>query len=253
MSHAANESDLARLRDVMIRPMLELVPEGQPLLVEPGLWVLCLGGSLPDFNMALVETADQQVLEDARTTLADRPALIMLAGSATAHVDSVTEPWRHVGSMPIMTRALAGYTGSPDPRVRLGRSAADIDAATGLAAEAFGMPADELLPAMEPTVRDEITLRTWLLEEDGNAVSCVNTAIVDGVVSIWTMSTPERLGRRGYGRALLDTVLAHAAHEGAHTGVLGATPAGQPLYEATGWSTVEHWQILTNAMSAQFS
>ena len=72
-------------------------------------------------------------------------------------------------------------------------------------------------------------------------------ALIDGVVSIWTMSTPERFRRQGYARALLETVLAEAVAEGAHTGVLGATPAGFPLYDATGWKTVDEWQLFLRA------
>lgn len=41
--------------------------------------------------------------------------------------------------------------------------------------------------------------------------------------------------------------------DGAEIGLLGATPAGLPLYEATGWRTVEQWRVFTNAASAQFS
>jgi hypothetical protein len=53
----------------------------------------------------------------------------------------------------------------------------------------------------------------------------------------WGMSTPPAHARRGYGRAVLDSVLAAGVADGARTGVLGATPAGLPLYEATGWAS----------------
>ena len=49
-------------------------------------------------------------------------------------------------------------------------------------------------------------------------------------------------------------------HRGGHFPVgekagdlLGATPAGFPLYDGTGWLAFDEWQIFTNATSAQFS
>lgn len=55
-----------------------------------------------------------------------------------------------------------------------------------------------------------------------------------GRVSVWMMGTPARFARRGYA-------------------LLGATPAGQPLYEATGWRSVDEWQVFPNSTPAQFS
>jgi hypothetical protein len=46
--------------------------------------------------------------------------------------------------------------------------------------------------------------------------------------------------------------MASAAADGVRVGLLGATPAGKPLYDATGWTTLEDWQIFTNRESAQF-
>jgi predicted acetyltransferase len=67
------------------------------------------------------------------------------------------------------------------------------------------------------------------------------------------MATPPQHARRGYARALLAAVLHHAREDGATLGLLGATPAGFPLYDATGWSTHETWDLYTDAVSEQFS
>jgi hypothetical protein len=48
-------------------------------------------------------------------------------------------------------------------------------------------------------------------------------------------------------------VLQLAYDDGATLGLLGATPAGLPLYEATGWRTEETWDLYTDAVSEQFS
>jgi GNAT superfamily N-acetyltransferase len=91
-----------------------------------------------------------------------------------------------------------------------------------------------------------------VLEDNGDAVSTVLTARVEDTVSLWRMATPPRFARRGHGRALLRAVLHWAAEDGAAVGLLGATPAGEPLYRTTGWSVIESWNICLNANSAQF-
>jgi GNAT superfamily N-acetyltransferase len=57
------------------------------------------------------------------------------------------------------------------------------------------------------------------------------------------MATPARFERRGYGRAVLGHALADAAADGLGVALLGATTAGRPLYDATGWTTLEEWDL----------
>lgn len=45
--------------------------------------------------------------------------------------------------------------------------------------------------------------------------------------------------------------MARAAWEGVAVGLLGPTPARTPLYDTTGWSTLEDWEIYANDDSAQ--
>lgn len=51
---------------------------------------------------------------------------------------------------------------------------------------------------------------------------------------------------------MIADTMARAGSQGVEVGLLGATPAGKPLYDATGWSTLEDWEIYTNGSSAQF-
>lgn len=46
--------------------------------------------------------------------------------------------------------------------------------------------------------------------------------------------------------------MARAAWARVAVGLLGPTPARMPLYDATGWSTLEDWEIYANDHSAQF-
>ena len=119
--------------------------------------------------------------------------------------------------------------------------------------EAFGLDPEVTVAMAAPLGRPEAGAVFWLLEEDGIARSAVVSCRVDDAVTVWCMSTPPAFARRGYGRALLSTVLDDARGDGATIGLPGATPAGFPLYASTGWRTVEGWSLFVNVASAQFS
>jgi GNAT superfamily N-acetyltransferase len=222
--------------------------------VEATSWLLLSGVPSPDVNMAVVHDEDPAVLADALREIdaIGTPALVMLAGPGTARAGDLTEPWLNVGEMPMMSIDLEAAPRRPDARVRRA-GPADRGAVMGLLAEAFQMAPEVVEVCAGPLERPTGTMAVWVLEEDGETVSTVTTARAEEVVSLWCMATPERHARRGHGRALLAAVLDHYAAEGARTGLLGATPAGLPLYEATGWQHVEPWMIFTNAVSAQFA
>jgi GNAT superfamily N-acetyltransferase len=219
----------------------------------PDWWVGFTGGSTADTNMAFLAAPEPDALAGVIGIVDETglEALVMLAGPGRELRSQLTEPWVGVGATPIMTRDLADAVGEIDPRVRQA-APADAEALATLIAEAFALPVDDAALMAEAAVQGGV-VRGWLLVEDGAAVSALVSGHLDGGVSLWAMSTPARHQRRGYGRALLGTVLAQARADGARLGMLGATPAGRPLYEATGWSTVEEWDVFTNATSAQFS
>ena len=61
----------------------------------------------------------------------------------------------------------------------------------------------------------------------------------DGVIGVWSMTTPRRHQRRGAGRALLTAALAEAWSPDTRFAVLMATPAGRRLYESVGFSAAD--------------
>ncbi|KQW48661.1 hypothetical protein ASC77_07945 [Nocardioides sp. Root1257] len=219
----------------------------------PDWWLGLTGGVAPDLNMALLATADPVVLDGTMTILdeAGLDALVFLAGPGRELATRFAAPWVGVGAAPVMTRDLTtGPAEVVDGRVRQA-GPADAAVLADLIAEAFSLSADDTALMAAGAVPGGV-IRAWLLEDGGEAVSALVSGHVDDGVSIWAMSTPARFARRGYGRALLGSVLAHARADGARVGMLGATPAGLPLYEATGWRTLEEWELFTNAASAQF-
>jgi GNAT superfamily N-acetyltransferase len=216
-------------------------------------WALVSGAPSADLNMRLVWGDDADAVTSAMVDLERRqvPALVMLAGAAKTYADAAREDWQQVGEMPIMQLGLAAADRGPDPRVRRA-GPDDLEAVTGLMADSYGMVPEVARLVAVPLLDPTADLVIWLLEDGGEAVSTVTGTFVDATVTLWCMGTPPRFARRGYARALLAAVLDEAHGRGATVGLLGATPAGLPLYESTGWTMFETWLIFTNASSVQF-
>jgi len=221
--------------------------------VGTGYWVNLSGAPSPDVNMVLVHTADPAGLGRTVELVAVMacPTMLMLAGPGKGTRSSLDDGWQAVGSLPFMSIDLDEASRPGDVRVRQA-GANDYDVVVDLIAAAYGMAREIAGLAAEPLRRSDDVMKTWLLVEDGHAVSTVITCAVDDTVSVWCMATPPRFERRGFGRALLADVLGRGREGGAEIGLLGATPAGRPLYEATGWTVLEEWDLYLKGESAQF-
>lgn len=237
--------DLDALRSAMGAALQDLVPTGLAAFEVPGAWVAVSAGSTPDSNLGLVYDDRADLLAQVSGALGGIPGLLMLAGAGRALADRVGPEWHAAGTMPMMTRDLTGANPDRDPRVRV---ASDLDAAAVITvgADAFAIPPADMALMVEPSLSPDTAMTTWLLAHDGEVVSCVMSCVLGPIVAIYSMATPAAHARRGFGGALLDTVLAAAIDDGAEIGVLGATPAGEPLYRAKGWHSVEDWQLFVN-------
>jgi predicted GNAT family acetyltransferase len=90
--------------------------------------------------------------------------------------------------------------------------------------------------------------RTWVLERQGEAVSCssFNTGIAEAV-QIGGVWTPPELRRRGYGRCVVAASLLDARAEGVETGILftgEGNVAAQRAYEALGFRHIGDYRIV---------
>ncbi|MCW2498692.1 MAG: hypothetical protein JWN87_368 [Frankiales bacterium] len=243
MSTHYDAATRARWRSAMGHGASVLAVVGGHAQVEPGWFVALSGLPDPDANLALVHHDDPAALAAVLREVerVGAPAAVILAGDGTALAARLPAGWDHVGAMPFMTLALASAAVAADPRVRPAGTA-DGDAVVALFGAAFGL-APEVAEMIRPLIHAGAPTRVWLLEDDGQPVSAVVAGRVGDVETIWCMSTPQHFARRGYGRALLNAVLAAAKAEGATVALLGATEAGFPLYDATGWQTVEPWEM----------
>jgi GNAT superfamily N-acetyltransferase len=219
--------------------------------VAGGAWLMLTGAPSPDANMALVHDGDAHTLATTKQAVeaAGYPTLFMLAGRSKG--SQLEGGWQPVGAMPLMSSALNDEHLRADQRVRQA-AASDFDTVTELLVDAYSMPRDVAEACALILRAEQDAMHVWLLDDSELAVSTVMTIIVDDVVCVWCMATPARFARRGHGRALLGDVLLRAKNAGASIGLLGATPAGRPLYEATGWRTIEEWELFVNAESTQF-
>lgn len=229
-------SGLAARDDVLVRD-------------EPSWWAALTELPAPDANMVLIHEDEPAAVREALDLIGSRgfPALFMLAGAAEPLGAKLPPEWSHAGAMPVMTKEL--HAEVDDPRVRAA-TLDDVPVCGSLMERAFGLPRDVAGFFAEAWVPSDGTF--WVLEDGGEPVSAVFAHQSEDSVSIWCMCTPPEHQRKGHGRALLGAALARAAADGATWGILGATEAGYPLYEATGWQVADEWQIYLNGDSEQF-
>jgi predicted GNAT family acetyltransferase len=242
-------------RDQMGRAAGAMLQGGPAPVVDhgEGYWMALSGALSPDMNMALVSSGGSAAVAGVldRVTESGTPTLFMLAGECQSEVPG--EPWENVGELPFMASALTSDHLVSDPRVRRA-GFDDAEVVCQVMAEAFGLGEDLMADVIGGILGDgsgETSI--WLLVDDEVPVSAVLTSMVNDAVTVWCMSTPERFGHRGFGRAVLAHALLEAKSDGAIVGLLGATPAGKPLYDRTGWTTLESWRIFASVDSAQFS
>ena len=115
---------------------------------------------------------------------------------------------------------------------------AGLQDAVRIAAVTFGIAPEVAARVWGPAMLDALGLDVFLVRRGGKPVSTVTTTRGGAIVGIWTMATPPEYQRRGAGRAVLDYAMAYHAARGAERFYLGATEAGQPLYERAGFARV---------------
>ena len=217
-------------------------------------WMLLSGLPSADANYALVHGDDPSELADIVEAIDAKavPTLLMFAGEGIALAEDLGSEWSHAGAAPFMAADVTSTPRESDDRVRRATTT-DVGTLAPLWADGFGLPVDICAPMVQAvTSHPGNDIAAWVLEHDGVGVSSVTTSRVDDALTIWSMVTPEKYGRRGFGRAVLGDAMARAEGDGVRVGLLTATPAGKPLYDAAGWTTLEEWQIYANSASAQF-
>jgi GNAT superfamily N-acetyltransferase len=211
-------------------------------------WTYLSGLGCADLNMALVHGHAPESLAAALDAIdgARVPALVFFAGAGRRLVDQLGAGWMQIDEVPFMIVDIALNPSRTDTRVRRATHD-DIDTVTGMWADAFDIQPEACRPVVDASVSGTgDVMALWVLEEGSDAVSTVTTSRVGDATIVLAMATPARFARQGFGRSLLNDVMTRTGAQGAEVGLLLATPAGKPLYDATGWAAVENWATYTN-------
>ncbi len=94
-----------------------------------------------------------------------------------------------------------------------------------------------------PSLLTPQTCVYFLATKDGEPCSTVMTTVGNGPVGIWNMATAPSRQRQGAGRAVLHAAIEHHRAQGRNRFYLIATPAGKPLYDASGFTAVDRLAI----------
>lgn len=211
-------------------------------------WYLLTGFPTADSNVALVHQDDESALSKITGQIETMgvTACVFLAGCARSLTREIGEGWTFAGTTPFMSLDLEGAELKEDSRVRLA-SRDDFEKVVALMSETFNMDhgtaSQGASPIRNPNAKSDI----WIIEENGQPISTAITRRVDSSITLWNMATSPRMTRKGYGRAIMNHALNHARQDGAKIGLLMASDAGKPLYDATGWVTVEDWDVYLKA------
>lgn len=210
-------------------------------------WFLLTGFPVLNANVALVHQDDARALKNV-TRQVERmgvPACVFLADQARVLFDGIGEGWRFTGTSPFMSLDLESVELKEDSRGRLA-SKDDFETVVALMSETFGMNYDTASQGASVLKNPNAKSDIWLIEDDGEPIATAATRRVDDSITVWNMATTPRFARKGYGKSIMNQALHQARQAGAKVGLLIASDAGKPLYDATGWVTVEDWDVYVN-------
>lgn len=212
--------------------------------VSASSWYLLTGFPTADSNVALVHQNDESALSKI-TEQVERmavPACVFLADHARALTSKIGEGWSFAGTTPFMSLDLEAAELKEDSRVRLALKD-DFETVVALMSETFRMDRATASQGASPMKNANAKSDIWIIEDGGQPTSTAITRRVGNSITLWNMATSPRFERKGYGRAIMNHALHQARQDGAKIGLLMASDAGKPLYDATGWVSVEEWDL----------
>jgi GNAT superfamily N-acetyltransferase len=203
-----------------------------------------------NYNLACCHTGSAEVLTRAcLEPLLERkkPGIIMLSGPGLAAAPRLREAeWVCVGALPLMVLAAPASALAPSGPPESGVVRLDGDAlapARALVADTYGLDDASAAAAYPDRVVEDGDMGLWGLYSGDRLVSTVSTVVEGGLVVVWSMATRADSQRQGHGRRLLAAVLDRQFAAGASGSLLNSSAAGERLYRALGYRTVEYLQL----------
>jgi N-acetylglutamate synthase len=209
------------------------------------------GGPTADFNMALIDAGadDEAMLRqfEESVTKSALPAVFMLSSACAERLGQIAKQRGLVeaGTAPLMLLA----DGPPFPRepgfaVQRVNNEKALTVVADLVAAAFALDRDWVGRTFcARALLEAPPLSFFLASKEGEPYSAVTTTAGSSTVGIWSMATSPDRQRQGAGRAALLGAIEHHRDLGATTFYLIATPAGKPLYDSVGFTTVDEFPI----------
>ena len=226
-------------------------------------WLALSGEPVPDFNLVYVDEgpAAEEQLREFGQVIRERalPVLVLLARAVADQLAPTARELglEYVGTLPLMVYQVEGAPTerpSSEPyQVEQVSGEEDLRAVHQLLVSAFGLPLDSIARFYAPSLLAVPDARIFLTRRLGQPISTVTTTGAGEIVGIWSMATPPEQQRQGAGRATLEAAMAYHRAQGTSIFYLGATEAGKPLYERTGFRTLEETPIWVAGHSVQFS
>lgn len=214
------------------------------ITIQVGMWSAFTGHRSADYNIVVCHDGPPAQAVPAgldRATDLGAPCLMMVTGTSLADVRTLADAgWVCIGAAPFM--AVAPADDRDDARVEL-VAPADYSQVRGLLEPAFGLSPETASVAIPDRLGSMTNVSVWGLRERDTLVSCVVAYAEADVLSIWSMATPPVHRRRGYAKALMQSVMARSGGSGVRAVICSASPDGAPLYSALGFGVIERWQL----------
>lgn len=211
----------------------------------PGCASVSTGVPVADLNYVIAGQGAQEehrFADACRSFLArELPFLAIVFPEVATAVEATARELglEHVTDFPFMVRddAPVELGGNTSVQVWQAQGPRDALANARVLSRAFGMPEDLTASVLPASVFEAPGVATYLASTDGDVVGSVTLVHHGRVTGIWSMAVEPDRQRSGIGRRLLTSAMAQSRSVGAEQFYLGATPAGQPLYESLGFTT----------------
>jgi GNAT superfamily N-acetyltransferase len=221
--------------------------DGAEVAVRRNAMLGITGGPTADFNMALVDKGpdDSGVFEEFVDRLAAlaMPGVFFLSSAAIGRLESVaTAKGLHdAGTAPLMAKsAFAADTASVDFSIDRVKDPHGMAVYADMVAAAFEMDRTWVGRTFAaPSLLEAPGVEVYIARRGGEPMSGLTTTGTGATIGIWSMSTPPQKQRQGAGRAALAAAIDDHRRRGAQTFFLIATPAGKPLYDSLGFTTID--------------
>lgn len=214
-------------------------------------WEITSSGSrFAMLNGVLIQSGRKDLVDEVMAALAShgKPADIRLVGPGVSQMAALAEHgYKSLGTTPFMIwradNTVDGFQLREGLNVRL-LNENDTEAMCVIYADVYGMNEaviEDFKRMLFATPHDY----TYGLFRDGEMVSLVTAIVYEDTVGIWSMGTPTKHQKNGYGKELLMHVMQAHKNMGAKDFFLHASSAGKFLYDKCGWVTLDYLPYLS--------